>query len=921
MVSLSSIDNSNRGSPNLSHNSEFMIDSENTAGSFYSALSEQEEQQDQQQEQEHQPRDDSNVTGSATEILGDESQQQVLLRSDTIKQVTGNTTVESKLEKSIITLKRRSHVVQKADLNASVEVGSSTKSPGDQKRQRVEGGSRTTSHTENKAPVSFDSNKTSDKSSSTTHESNESPTSVYQSDDSDPNRGGVPYNEYIFCDPNQQNNSTTSLKIIKISEETAPLNLKKSTKLEIDQDVIESKSSAINFKDSSENPNSKSFSKIDVLPPSQDSTSDLSSLQSSSDYSIEDITVVRSFNSIADTHIAEIAKKPTESARLSKPSNTPEKEENSSGTGVSINDSSLSNYSDFPLLKLVEASPKASVAFSDLYESLYSSRNSKDKIFGTAQIIYSVPKINKDEYIEEELKSAFASGKNTTKLVEINPFEVIYDDTFQSTSGKPRLANDTFYDKLYHDKIGIQPGTQYTQVLNKGHRRIASDSAPIVTIIDEQPHLRRNGSILSRGASLRHRGSIKSRAKMVSKNELESPKSKDVLDKDGTTRKLKKFFFPVERKRSLKYSKLGQSKPKFENHDELQAYLYESNYLTSIPDLLPQKMSFYSYTRLINVNPHIHKETMKVTIDQNNVFSIDGPNKKFDISLPIEGTVTRNGMQLTSDNLYDYTYNRYKNAVFNQHTSSAPRFETLFPNDTKLLTKDEIENLNKSLLLEVLMRRSLAAKISYRLSRNGIYMNNNRTTKSFTNSYPLKNNFSGNLQDKIEELPPLMKDYGSSDDGDEELNLINYKHLLNQNASFLLDLSSSEQSDRHSFKDKPNNGSRNLSENRLNEHNASLLHLNEFNAIRKHKVRNLNGPLSSGHHAKPVRQESTGSTASSGLKDGKVSLQDSSTDKSNIKIFNSPLTKKSRPSSLDTSVLLASVHSYSGKEYSIRKSL
>lgn len=69
----------------------------------------------------------------------------------------------------------------------------------------------------------------------------------------------------------------------------------------------------------------------------------------------------------------------------------------------------------------------------------------------------------------------------------------------------------------------------------------------------------------------------------------------------------------------------------------------------------------------------------------------------------------------------DVAYGKYKTAVFRNNTSTVPpKFEEMFANDgsvVPILSEKEIAAANQRLLLEVLLRRTVRAKVEYRLRR------------------------------------------------------------------------------------------------------------------------------------------------------------------------------------------------------------
>lgn len=952
MASHSSYDDVNHYSPNVSNlSATFTNDSENTEASYYTARSDQE-------------REDLDEVFDESE--GFERPEGLISRAGTLRQTVS---LDERLVSRAGTLKQEIPPISTNQVGTNVlseTIGTSgkRKDPVSTPKRRSYIIPESSGHI--KSPISPTS-----------------PTSVYLSDDDSIQRS-ISINERLFREQESPDRSFTApLNISKAWQETSPLKIRKSTRIDeessssssvsyntIPPPILKSINNPVSSSESitskSNRPNLPSPLSSEYLPlPVQSQSQSQSqpspregvysldiakqsnaSLVASPRESLQDVAKQSNW-SLPSAHVAEIAEKPKTSPRLSETSKYSDTEKHLQ-VDTPNNGSSLSNYSsDTPLLQLVEASPI--MPHSKPYESPYASKPSSPfkSEFGTAQILYSSPNYNKYEY-DNGLKSAFALGKHSNKEVAINPFEVIYDTTNQTASGKQQLAVHAFDNKSYHDiEIGLQQGTHHTRVLNRGHLRIVSESAPIVTIIDE-PKLNRSGSIISRNASLRYRGSIKSRAKMVSRNELES---NDSRDREGNIQKLKRYFFPVKRKTSLKYSKVDQSKPNFESKQQLQAFMNNNNYTSIIRELLPYKLEFFHYSKLFYVNPNLHKETKRVKINDNNDISVAArkiPNKHVEISSPLKGTATQNGspINLKSTSLYDMAYERYRKAVFKLHSYNPPKFEALFSSDYDLLSKQEMNKLNKTLLLEILMRRTLAAKIGYRLSRHGAFKNKSNNVSSsdspssFSTSHGLAKNSRGKSKNISDQPPPLTKDSGSSDEGDDELDSVDTAILMKQNASLMSEMLPSPQISFGSFKLKSSPiqpSSIYSSEKQSTDYAASFeLYINEFNSKHQNKTnkpndhtaiylnntnhqkqtrnpKELRSPI---YQLKPLRSEVTNSSKSSlstqslDFPQFKTDSQGSSTDKLKSS-YTSSIGKSRKGYSSNTSVLQGLEKSYS----------
>lgn len=312
----------------------------------------------------------------------------------------------------------------------------------------------------------------------------------------------------------------------------------------------------------------------------------------------------------------------------------------------------------------------------------------------------------------------------------------------------------------------------------------------IVTIIDSDS-VNRSGSMVSRSATLRNRNRLKTRNKMARMNELESspenPKRKSKLA----------FLFPVRRERSLKqkprYIPRNRS-PKFSSSREFQIFFDKSNAANLLTEMLPPKMNHFRYKRLFLPDPKLITSNAYYQITRNNSFIINPKTQasKMIISLPLKDTFTKNGVKdepdldqkFSTPDFSSQAYNKYRNSVFSNKLITVPTFYHLFPEEVNLgmINSSELMHFNRKLLFEVLLRRTVAAKIDYRLKHNGYYnkkSSNNTSSKTETTS----DSSSGSSdKDRFDNhnLPKLSKSHTNSSSNDES---IDTDELLQQNAS------------------------------------------------------------------------------------------------------------------------------------------
>lgn len=374
-------------------------------------------------------------------------------------------------------------------------------------------------------------------------------------------------------------------------------------------------------------------------------------------------------------------------------------------------------------------------------------------------------------------------GNATTqesKRVAINPFDVLYESTLSSNERyrTSAVSAETQYRRV---QLGVAQKTM--------HRRVELELAPVITIVD--PLLRRQGLVISRLATLRNRNLIKRRNKMIKKNEL-----KNVEDCQGKSKplgwriRLRRCLFPISRQRLFKYRAIKNQKPDFKTDAELARALSRSNAASVIKYLLPNEADFYRYHQLFRANPLRLHRRYKVVTDKLGFYEI-APKPVMQILAPLKETFRKNGepIALSNINLYDTAYLRYRLEVFNGNYRSVPQFQQIFPNDLSLLLAAEVDRANRTILLELLLRRTIAAKIEYRLKQYG------SSRRSFLSSlddslFRRPPNRAGKNTMNFPDAgpPPLTKDNGSDFNDDEEIELINTDVILQHNADLLSEL-------------------------------------------------------------------------------------------------------------------------------------
>ncbi|CCE79271.1 Piso0_001325 [Millerozyma farinosa CBS 7064] len=240
-----------------------------------------------------------------------------------------------------------------------------------------------------------------------------------------------------------------------------------------------------------------------------------------------------------------------------------------------------------------------------------------------------------------------------------------------------------------------------------------------------------SGSMVSRSATLRNRNRIKSRNKMVHRDSLKKDKEKPKKSPNRIA-----FNFPVKRKSSLKrkpdHMRFPQKPANFESYSDFASFYEQANAANLIREMAPQLMLSFKYRNLLSPEPKLLREYREFEINLKNDFLLKDKaaqsKSKITISDPLKSTLTKNGMQFDSPvgkasdiNFIDVVFNKYRNTAFANKLIGVPDFQTLFPDEPLdyVVSEEDIKNMNARLAYEVLLRRTVAAKLEFRLRQYG----------------------------------------------------------------------------------------------------------------------------------------------------------------------------------------------------------
>lgn len=389
----------------------------------------------------------------------------------------------------------------------------------------------------------------------------------------------------------------------------------------------------------------------------------------------------------------------------------------------------------------------------------------------------------------------------------INPFEVIYDRKKRTSQlPSPNRSSST---EQYKTASYIRIEKSLNQGLSPARE---ASQEPIVTVIGGS--IRRSGSVVSLLASVRHRNTIRRRNKMVRKEQLlpvglvsPSPDSTSKKARGGKKRSPLAFLYPIKRKTSLKYSPVIQSPLRFKSQRELDEYYLLNNVAAVMKELLPRTMNIYNYSLLAQINPNLTAHPKRFAISRDSKFSmIDRPvlqakfplhgakiseSNDIDRGLPGPSQDRQGTPELKRRAFLSTVCNKYREVVFAGGFDIPPRIEELLPFEADIMSAEERLLIDVQILFEVLVRRTVAAKIGYRLKQSG------RRSGQMQSSQASHHDSSSGYENARE---PSPRQRGLPKRG--------FEHFKEP---------------RQAFSDASNSDNTSLDTNQIMEHNASLL--------------------------------------------------------------------------------------------------
>lgn len=307
------------------------------------------------------------------------------------------------------------------------------------------------------------------------------------------------------------------------------------------------------------------------------------------------------------------------------------------------------------------------------------------------------------------------------------PFDVLYQDDLKNIK-PPKLEGDlnTQYLNMKTPSYIEIENTLRAGALPSTHQT-AQAPPPTVTVIEEKG-TRRSSSLRSRLENLRRRHS--KRNWMARRRDLYPDGEKSNSPQLSIdTKKVSKidFIFPIRRKTSFKYSPVQNSKRlRFKSQADVDNYFALDNVAAAVKSLLPQTMNTFQFEGVKRIEP-----ILKI------VPHFFGTSRPFDVATSrgplnqvplVAHNSTFNTVSSPShpDSLFQSQrklylaslYNKYREIALSARVQFPSTIEVLLPFESEQVFDEEREVMNRNLLFEVLLRRTLAAKIDFRLKQN-----------------------------------------------------------------------------------------------------------------------------------------------------------------------------------------------------------
>lgn len=365
-------------------------------------------------------------------------------------------------------------------------------------------------------------------------------------------------------------------------------------------------------------------------------------------------------------------------------------------------------------------------------------------------------------------------------------FDILYDQS-PTKSQHMRMSSDITSEKLKSPSyIEIEKAILAGHAFGGSHD---NSYAHTVTMIEDK-NLRRTGSVISKEAGLRYRNTIKRRNKIMKRQPIEQSAmlSPLVFSVDSKARKAGKpkrckmlSIFPVKRRTSYKYYPVQKIDPnsRFNSQEDVDKHFLLNNITSLMKDILPSTMSTFEFKKIHHIHPLLESHPARFAISRDAQFTrLDTkPRVRTTSKVAFKDTVFEGNSNLSTTRSVDKTgstqsedpdlanrkiflkevYANYRKISFAGKRNIPLKMETVLPLESEMMTAAEREVLNTQILLEILLRRTLSAKIEFRIGQTRPRRVSASRNSSFSNAPSFSSSSShsdSNVNDENERYDP-----------------------------------------------------------------------------------------------------------------------------------------------------------------------
>ena len=333
-----------------------------------------------------------------------------------------------------------------------------------------------------------------------------------------------------------------------------------------------------------------------------------------------------------------------------------------------------------------------------------------------------------ERVLRPPLTSVDAKKSRAHKRQDSGPFGVLYHNV-RKDNKPPELAGDL---STQYKTVTTPSYLEIENTLLTGKRPLGKQttSPQTVTIIEEKVALADTPNA-SRLGTLRRRRTTRSwmarhREAKFSKRQ-QTPKLKPDAKK---TTKID-YVFPIERKTSFRYVPPRSPRLIFRSQRDIDNYFAVDDIPACVKSLLPPMMKTFKFRRLERVEPLLEMVSRVLGVSSGPMLTPAGSGgapaslDQVPLSTHIARSDSPYGSLLSTFDKHSLflwsVYATYRKAVFGAKSKLPEKLEQVLPSEAQRLSAKDRCRIETVLLLEVLLRRTVAAKFDFRLRQNDNY--------------------------------------------------------------------------------------------------------------------------------------------------------------------------------------------------------